>query len=245
MNLKNNCVLITGGSEGIGLEIAKLLTANNKVIVCGRSERKLNEAQQQLPSLITIQCDITNSEDRTNLVKTIKLKHPELNLLINNAGARQPTDLINRLDWKLPLEEDLKINFLAPVLLCQDLLPVLNQQTHPAIVNMTTGLVHLPKAAQAFYCAAKAANRSFTQSLRWAYRKSNLKVFEVILPLVDTNFHQGNLPNSLSAMTPLEAAEKTLNGLAKDKEEIKIGKAKLAQFLALLAPQKGLAIVNK
>lgn len=52
MQLHNNTILITGGSSGIGLELAKeLLKKNNNVLICGRTVEKLQQAQQQLPSL--------------------------------------------------------------------------------------------------------------------------------------------------------------------------------------------------
>ena len=54
MKLTGNTVLITGGSSGIGLELAKRLTKNqNKVIICGRSEQKLIVAKSKIPGLIT------------------------------------------------------------------------------------------------------------------------------------------------------------------------------------------------
>jgi hypothetical protein len=65
------------------------------------------------------------------------------------------------------------------------------------------------------------------------------------MTLVDTNFHQGELPKGIRAMSPQEAARLTLDGLLRDKDELHIGKAALARWVALVAPEKGMAIINQ
>ncbi len=110
---------------------------------------------------------------------------------------------------------------------------------------MTTGLVYLPKAEQAFYCAAKAALHSYTQSLGWALRQSAVEVYEISLPLVNTNFHQCDLPNNIQSIQPDKAANKALHGIRNGKRQVYVGKAALARWLSVIAPDKGMAIVNR
>jgi uncharacterized oxidoreductase len=84
--MKNKTILITGGSSGIGLEMAKFLVKlGNKVIVCGRSKERLENAKEQIPELVTIQCDITKSSDRETLHEKIIMQFGHLDMLINNA----------------------------------------------------------------------------------------------------------------------------------------------------------------
>lgn len=244
MKLTDNTILITGGSEGIGLELARALAPGNTVIICGRSEAKLAKAKAALPGVVTMVCDVTVAAQRGELVSEIQQAYPSFNLLINNAGGRQVTDLIADKGFEAALSADLDLNFNAPVSLCQGLLNHLRAQPTAAIVNVTTGLVYLPKTAYPFYCAAKAALRSYTQSLRWALRDTHLSVHEVLMPLVDTPFHQGQLPNTIRAMSAKSAAKQALQGIAAHKPEIHVGKSSLVRWLAFLIPQKGLAVIN-
>src|SRR5689334_16468679 len=88
MKATNNTVLISGGSAGIGLEIAKLFsTKGNKVIITGRTKERLDKALQQLSNVTGIQSDISNEADTNALVEKIKTEYPDLNVVINNAGV--------------------------------------------------------------------------------------------------------------------------------------------------------------
>lgn len=70
MNLENNKVVITGGATGIGLGIAEIfLNAGSKVIICGRRQEALNSAVRKHPTLISYQCDVSSSAERTSFVQ--------------------------------------------------------------------------------------------------------------------------------------------------------------------------------
>lgn len=245
MNLRGDTILITGGSEGIGFALARALAPENTVIICGRDEAKLARAKERVGGVYTEVCDVANAAQRNAMVQRLLHSHPQLNVLINNAGAKQRTDLLANEGISGAMAHDMALNFEAPVALSTELLPHLRSVSRAAIVNMTTGLVHLPKAEQTFYCAAKAALHSYTQSLRWALKGSTVSVYEVLLTLVDTNFHQGRLPKSVRAIGPDEAARQTLQGIRRRKAEVYVGKAALAPWLAVLASQTGMAIVNR
>jgi len=245
MQLTGNTILITGGSEGIGFELAKALVPDNTVIICGRSEEKLAQAKTFLPQVATEVCDVTDEVQRDGLVRRVLRTHPKLNVLVNNAGSRHRVDLRTGDGVDSALNSDIALNFIAPAALCTKLLNHLQSQPHAAVVNISTGLVYLPKAIQPFYCAAKSALHSYTQSLRWALQGSSVRVFEVMMALVDTKFHQGELPGTIKAMHPREAARLTVEGIRQDKDEIHIGKAALARWVSFAAPGKGMEIINR
>ncbi len=245
MQLSGNTILITGGSEGIGFALAKALHRENKVIVCGRDGDKLARAKAELPGVVTLVCDLTRPEQREVLVSQVLERCPDLNVLMNNAGGRQVIDLLAGEATGTALKADFALNFFAPVSLCDRLLPHLRAQSTAAIVNVTSGLVYLPKTDYPFYCAAKAALHSYTQSLRRALRTTPVRVHEALLPLVKTNFHCGELPAAIRAMSAEKAALQCLSGLGRGKEEIHIGQASLARWMACVRPQKGMDMVNR
>lgn len=88
MKTTGNTIFISGGSAGIGLAIAKKLNAEgNKIIINGRNEERLQNALQQLNNAIAIQGDLSVEADRVRIAEDLKNNHPEVNIIINNAGA--------------------------------------------------------------------------------------------------------------------------------------------------------------
>lgn len=245
MSISAHTILITGGSEGIGLALAKRLSQQHQVLICGRDPAKLASASQGNPNLIPYRCDLRDPEACLHLAAQIKQAHPNLNWLINNAGAKSLLKLAQPdANWQQALADDLSLNFQAAVILSQALLPLLQQQAQARIINVTSGLVHLPRAEQPFYCAAKAALHSYSQSLRWACRDSRLRVHEALLPLVRTGFHPQGLPQHQSAWSAEQVASALLKAVEAEQEEIYLGKAKLTPWLANLWPQLVLRLVN-
>lgn len=245
MKLSGHTILITGGSEGIGFALANSLAQDNQVLICSRSEQKLQQAKQQCPSLIPYRCDLTDPAQRHSMIKDIVKSYPKLNILINNAGAKRFSNLADIQSVSDALHKDFSINFQAPALLCSELLNHLKTKPLGAIINISSGLIHIPKAEQAFYCAAKSALHSYSQSLRWVLKSSNVKVFEAILPLVDTQFHHQKLPQNISAIQPVTAAQKILQGIRQDKDQIYVGKAILAYWLSLFMFKTAMKMINR
>src|SRR6185295_1795660 len=90
MKLANNKILITGGASGIGLGLTeRFLQENNTVIICGRRESALKEVADKFPSVITKTCDLSLGAGREALYKWVSENHPDLNVLVNNAGIQQ------------------------------------------------------------------------------------------------------------------------------------------------------------
>ncbi len=88
-------------------------------------------------------------------------------------------------------EDEIAINFAAPVCLSTLFIPWLKNQKEAAIVNVSSGLGFVPMALMPIYCATKAALHSFTMSLRRQLRDTSIKVFELIPPMVDTELDRG------------------------------------------------------
>jgi uncharacterized oxidoreductase len=245
LKLKDNTILITGGASGIGLELAKtLLRMGNTIIICGRSENKLQMVKNDIPQVHTIQCDVSDHKQREKLFFRATSEHPQLNILINNAVIVNYLKIQDK-DYSAALvDQEIQTNFIGPVGLIKLFLAHLSSQESSAIINVTTGLVYVPHADMPGYCASKAALHSYTQSLRLQLKDNPIKIKEIMMTAVDTNFHDGGHVPDI-AITTKKAVALMLKGLQKSKNEIKIGKVKLLSLLCRMAPDFSLHKVNK
>ncbi|CAN7614036.1 SDR family NAD(P)-dependent oxidoreductase [Devosia sp. LjRoot3] len=222
--------LITGGAGGIGLALAKALCrAGHTVIVCGRDMARLQRAQNEVPALITRQCDIANASDRLALVTWIKAEHPDLNVLINNAAMQTKLSLLGAVDEAL-VQQELNTNVTAPLMLSLDLLPVLtSQEEDGVIINLSSGLAFCPVASLPVYSASKAALHSLTLSMRHQFASQRVKVLEVIAPPVATSLGGNAALDAadvgIPLMQPDEFAAELLREMSGGQEEIAIGMA--------------------
>ncbi len=228
MNLTANTILITGGAAGIGLALARQLSERgNCVIICGRSEEALLQAQAELPALIIRTCNITDHTSRQDMVSWLNTTYPALNVVINNAGV-QYRRMFNEVGALENLEQEVATNFTAPVQLIGELLPLLNRQPNAVIINVSSALAFAPLAGIPIYCATKAAMHSFTLTLRHQLKATGIRVVEMAPPIVDTGLGGGDRIAGTSnqrMMSPEEFAAEALTQLENDQDEVLVGLA--------------------
>lgn len=225
MKLTDNTILITGGASGIGFALAKQLSRNNQVIICGRNEATLQAAKAEVPDLVTRVCDVADPTSRFEMVKWLRDAHPELNVLINNAGVQTRRDFTQEASIG-NLDQEVAINFTAPIHLITELLPTLSQKDKAFIINVSSGLAFTPMADVPVYCATKAALHSFTLSLRHQLKATGVSVIELAPPIVDTTLGGGIRSDGAAnkmMMTPEAFASEALAQLAEGKSEILVG----------------------
>lgn len=237
MKTSNNTILITGGGSGIGFEIAKLASRNNTIIITGRDEQRLKTAVAALENTSYIVCDVTQESDITALVKKIESEYPELNLLINNAGKVSVYDILEKgINAFEKAQEEMLTNYLAVVRLTEKLLPVLRANNESGIVNVSSVAALVPSQKLITYSASKAALHSYTVSLRRFLHDTSVKVFEVMPPLVNTEFSKG--VGGENGIAPQVVASDLLKGLEQDTFEILVGGTRAA-FETYLDTVKG------
>ena len=243
MNTTNNTVLITGGSAGIGFEIAKLLSAaGNKVIITGRNRQRLDSAVAQLTNATGIVSDVSKKEDTESLVATLSKDFPGLNMVVNNAGQAHLYDLANSENAFEKAQDEMLTNYLAVIRLNEKLLPLLKEQKESAIVNVSSVVAIVPGKIPT-YSASKAALHSYTQSLRVSLQRvGNIKVFELMPPLVDTEFSA--IINGSTGIAPSVVAQGLIEAIEKDNYEIHIGKTQYIYDLYLQSPAEALKVMN-
>lgn len=181
-------VLITGGSRGIGLELARrYLNAGARVLVTGRSPERLAAAARDLPGLETAVSDIGDAADREGLAAHALEVLPGLDVVVNNAGIQRRIELAaDHAAWE-EREGELRALFSGPVHLNHLLLPhLLRHGRRAQIVNVTSGGAFVPQPFAPLYSALKAALHSYTLNLRFALADSNVQVTELAPPAVAT-----------------------------------------------------------
>ncbi|MDZ3830824.1 MAG: SDR family NAD(P)-dependent oxidoreductase [Sphingopyxis sp.] len=229
MNLQGKCALVTGGSDGIGREIALQLQASGaQVIVTGRSQEKLRKMAGL--GFATLAGDLSTAAGIDTIVDGIAGK--PLALLVNNAGVSSDYDPENpeTLD---SATHCIRTNLDAPIALCTRLLPLLRAQPQAVIVNVTSGLAIAPRSGGSIYCATKSALRAYTQAIRHLLRDSNVRVIEALPPIVDTNMTTARQGRKMS---PHDCAAEIVHGIRTGRHEINVGMVKLLQFVHSISP---------
>ncbi|KPM48711.1 SDR family oxidoreductase [Jiulongibacter sediminis] len=235
MILSGNTIMITGGSSGIGLAMAKKFAAlQNKVIITGRNKSKLDAIQKDFPEFICLQADLANKNAMDELVLEIEQKYPETNVLINNAAVQYNYSFLEEQDLTYKIDYEIATNLIGPIRLTALLLPTLLKNESSAIVNVSSGLFIAPKMSASVYCATKSAIHSHTKTLRYQLERSSIKVFEIIPALVETPMTEGR---GKSKISPEQLVDEFMKDFQRDKPESYIGKTKLLKAIGRLAPK--------
>jgi len=240
MNLNENTILITGGSSGIGFEMAKeFLAAKNKVIITGRNLERLEKAKQKLGDVEIIQSDVSNPDSIKKLYEQVSNEFPDLNILINNAGVMFT---INLQDHNLSTDEltkEFDINVKGTIWMNDAFLPLLKKNENAATVTVSSGLAFVPLPISPIYCATKAALHSYTLSLRAQLKNTDVKVFELAPPATETellaDFSEEDM-KGISSMTVQAMVADFLKGFSKDKYEICPGQSSQMKFMSRYFP---------
>ena len=229
MRVGGNTVLITGGATGIGLALAsEFMAAGSEVIVCGRRQWKLEEAKLRLPGLHTRSCDLSVEKERWSLFDWVTSSFEKANILVNNAGVQRMIDLRNGETELHAGDDEVEINLRAYIHLASLFTPVFMERDEAAIVNVSSALGFVPIAVMPVYCATKAAVHIYTVSLRHQLRDTQVRVFELIPPTVDTELDRGARVRRGQAergIPPEVVARAAIEGIARGDPEIVVGEA--------------------
>ncbi len=249
MNIDGNTILITGGATGIGLALAEeFLRAGSEVIVCGRRKSRLQNAKHKLPAIHVRQCDVSVESERQDLFRWVTTHFSQLNMLVNNAGIQRLLDFTSPRAARPTLAKDneININFAAPIRLCALFIPKLLKTQKAAIVNISSGLAFVPIATMPIYCATKSAIHSFTLSLRQQLKDTPIRVFEAVPSATDTELDRGfaGEQETYRGSSPKEVAKAIIEGIEVDEEEIIIGEAQGLYKAAQLNPRSAFAQLN-
>jgi uncharacterized oxidoreductase len=239
MKLIDRTILITGGTSGIGLELARqLLERGNTVIVTGRSQDKLDETRRVLNGVRTIRSDVSDPEAVSALYDELIERFPLLDVLVNNAGIMRNITLTGD-HQLLDLTREIEIGVKGPMWMIQQFMAHLRTRPNALIVNVSSGLAFVPFPAAPIYSAAKAAVHAYTRSLRAQLDGSGMIVVELAPPGTETPLFRAEFEAEMKrekGMDPGIVARHAIAGIEAGKIEIRPGVSNILKIASRVAP---------
>jgi 3-oxoacyl-[acyl-carrier protein] reductase len=202
-DLSTRVALVTGGSRGIGLAIARALAgAGAKVAICGRDGAKAEAAAAGLGGTSKgYACDVSDPAQLEPLVGAVERDAGPIDILVNNAGITKDNLLfrIADADWDAVLDTNLKSAFVLTKLAARGMI----KRRWGRVVNITSVVGISGNKGQANYAASKAGLIGFTKSVAKELASRNVLVNAVAPGYIDTEMTQAI---SAEAKTALQAA---------------------------------------
>jgi 3-oxoacyl-[acyl-carrier protein] reductase len=216
--LRGKVALVTGGSRGIGLAIARALVADGvQVSVTGLNDAHLSAARGKIesagPSSVeTLRADVRRYDDVERAIGATVGRFGGLDILINNAGIGLFAEVADMTlsQWSEVIDTNITGIFNA----CHAAIPHLRKRGGGSIVNISSLAGTNPFVRGAAYCASKAAVNAFSEALMQEVRYDNIRVTCVAPGSVATEFAQGDAGKGADwKVAPEEVAEVVVNVL--------------------------------
>jgi len=197
-------ILVTGGNRGIGFEICRQLAKmGHQVILTARTQDKAHQAQEKLVQLgFTVQAEVLEVDKPasfTNFAQKLSDRYQHLDVLINNAGVLLKDKLSFQSVDEAALLQTFQTNLIGPILLSQQLMPLLQKSDKARIVNVSSFLGALSRMGENYtaYRVSKAALNAFTLHLSMEYPD-----------LLVTSCHPGHVQTDMGGTTAPRTIEK-------------------------------------
>ncbi len=188
-DLKDKTVLITGGSRGLGLVMAREFAREGaRLVLCARDQEELEQARLDLESrgaeVMVVPCDVTNQQDVKSMIAAVYPRFGAVDVLVNNAGVIQvgPLEVMTHEDFELAM----RAHFWGPLNTIFAVLPSMRARKTGRIVNISSigGKVSVPHLVP--YSASKFALVGLSKGLRAELMKDGIKVTTVCPGLMRT-----------------------------------------------------------
>jgi NAD(P)-dependent dehydrogenase (short-subunit alcohol dehydrogenase family) len=181
--LNGRSAIVTGGSQGLGLEIARaFLRAGARVLLCARDGAALERARDELArgakppgDVRSMAADVSRPADAARIVQSALDAFGPVQILVNNAGVYGPFGRTEEADWSEWVRA-VEINLFGSVLLCRALLPHFRSRRYGKIVQLSGGGATGPLPRIGAYAASKAAVVRFAETLAEEVREDGIDV---------------------------------------------------------------------
>lgn len=249
-DLRGKTILLTGGSRGLGLAIARqLILQGARVAICARDAAELERAQAELSQqgeVLALPCDVTDRQQVNQMVETVRDRFGRIDVLINNAGTAQvgPFDVMAIEDF----DESIRLHYWAPLYTTLAVLPGMRQRGQGRIVNISSigGKVSVPHMLP--YSASKFALVGLSEGMRIELALDDITVTTVCPGLIRTgsqanvffkgqqekefNWFTTSMLLPFASMSAERAAQQTIAALKRGAPEVILGLS--AQIMAKL-----------
>lgn len=174
-------VLITGGSKGLGVHLVRRFWLDGyNLVVVARNQVDIHAVLDELPkrndqSATPMACDLADTAKVAMLLDSIQTTIPHLDVLVNNAAIQGPIGPLRENDLSA-WQQALKVNLLAPVALCQGLIPLMKRPRGASIINLSGGGATGPRANFSAYATTKAGLVRFSDTLADELKGDGIRV---------------------------------------------------------------------
>jgi NAD(P)-dependent dehydrogenase (short-subunit alcohol dehydrogenase family) len=245
--LAGRAAIVTGGSHGLGFEIARAyVAAGARVVICGRDRTALDHARGELESVAgnagsvaTTVADVSDQGAAQRLVEDAIDRFSRVHVLVNNAGIYGPKGPTEDVDWA-EWEQALRVNLFGSVLCCRAVLPHFRENGYGKIIQLSGGGATAPLPRLSAYAASKAAVVRFAETLAEEVRGSGIDVNSIAPGALNTrlldevlaagpervgaSFYERALEQHATGGTPLELAARLAVFLASEESDGITGK---------------------
>ncbi|SMG28061.1 SDR family NAD(P)-dependent oxidoreductase [Sphingobacterium psychroaquaticum] len=214
-------VFITGASSGIGAACAEVLASEKKyrLLLCARRLSKLTELQKRIQAqnpdceVFCFELDVRDQSDIIQKLKNLPNDWKDIDILINNAGLSQGLDLIQNGDpddWDRMIDTNVK----GLLYVTKHTIPLMQESTHPHIINLGSIAGKEVYPSGNVYCATKHAVDALTKAMRIDLLEKGIKVTSIDPGMVETEFSEVRFKgdkerakNVYNGLTPLSGKD--------------------------------------
>jgi len=215
-HLKDQVAIVTGGSSGIGLAIARAFVQEGmRVTIAARDKRRLDKAVSQLKrsssredAVLSIPTDVSRADEVQRMVRQTLDQFGRVDVLVNNAGIGRlaPLDELKEKDW----DEILDINLKGVFLCTQAVLPEMKRRRCGYVVNISSIAGKEGFAGGGAYCASKFGVMALTQTLLEEAMSYNIRATAICPGYVDTPMVTGVPVPANEMIRPEDIAQSVL-----------------------------------
>lgn len=216
--MSEQIICITGGSNGLGRELAASLSHQNKVIIFDIDEKLTSTVAKQFDCDFFI-CDVTDFNSLKHSINEVIKKYDRIDCFINNAGIYIDGPIETNDPQKI--KKVIELNTIASMYVANILIPLLKAQKSGTILNISSTAALHPKANNSVYHASKWGLSGFSQSLQLELSESNIKIIDICPGLMKTKFTDGTNTDISNAIDPQEVV-KAINFILSLKHSITI-----------------------
>ncbi|MCX8091252.1 MAG: SDR family oxidoreductase [Verrucomicrobiae bacterium] len=255
--LPGQTVLLTGASGGLGTHITHALAERGvKLALVAHPGVDLEKLRQEVAArgvrAVAYQCDLRDAAQRRHLAQQVEADLGPVDVLINNAGVEHtaPYHELSEAD----IDDVLKVNLEAPMMLTRLVLPGMLARRRGHIVNMSSLAGKSGPAFQEPYAATKAGLIAFTSSLRATYRGSGVSASVIVPGFVEAGIYASlkaqsgcAAPALLGTSRPETVAQAVIRAIERDTPEVIINPMPVRPLLVLtiFCPRAGAWLANK